>query len=61
LVLSADDLAKARAYFVEAEAARQKNQGSGTMKVALRAATPVLRMSSAANPSLATHACSWRR
>lgn len=42
LNLSADDLAKARAYFVEAEATRQKNQGSGTMKIALRAAGPVL-------------------
>lgn len=42
LNLSADDLAKARAYFVEAEAIRQKNQGSGTMKVALRATAPVL-------------------
>ncbi|MBI5383978.1 MAG: hypothetical protein HZA90_04755 [Verrucomicrobia bacterium] len=42
LNLSADDLAKARAYFVEAEAARQMNQGSGTMKVALRANAPVI-------------------
>ena len=38
--LSADDLVRARAYFVEAEAIRQRNQGRGTMKVALRKAAP---------------------
>ena len=42
LNLSAEDLAQARAHLVEAEAVRQKNQGSGTMKVALRATAPVL-------------------
>ena len=42
LNLSTDDLTKARAYLVEAEAVRQKTQGSGTMKVALRATAPVL-------------------
>jgi hypothetical protein len=38
--LSANDLAKARAYFLEAEATRQKTQGRGTMKVALRKTVP---------------------
>jgi hypothetical protein len=42
LNLSADDLARARTCFVEAEALRQKSQGRGTMKVALRASAPVL-------------------
>jgi hypothetical protein len=42
LTLTDDDLTKARGYLVEAEATRQKNQGSGTMKVALRTTAPVL-------------------
>jgi hypothetical protein len=42
VTLGADDLARARAYFVETEAARQMDQGSGTMKVSLRATVPVV-------------------
>lgn len=40
--LSADDLAKARAYFVEAEVQRQTSQGCGPLKVALRGTAPTL-------------------
>ncbi len=40
LALDAADLARARAHFVEAEITRQKNQGAGAMRVALRATAP---------------------
>ena len=42
VTVSADDLARARAGFIEAEAARQKNLGRGTLKVALRPTAPVV-------------------
>ena len=42
VTISADDLTKARAYFVEAEALRQKNQGRGVLSVVLREAAPVM-------------------
>lgn len=42
LHISADDLQKAQAYTVAAEAARQRNQGSGILQAALRAAAPVV-------------------
>ena len=42
VVVSADDLAKARSYFIVSESARQKSQGSGVMKVQLRKTAPIL-------------------
>ena len=42
LNLSADDLVRARSWFVETEAARQGIQGRDVMKVAVRAAAPVV-------------------
>lgn len=42
ITISADDLAKGRAYFQEKEIARQKNQGQGTLTVALRADAPTV-------------------
>lgn len=42
VTLNADDLAKARAYFVQAEAERQKKQGNDTLKVALRKVPPAV-------------------
>jgi hypothetical protein len=38
--ISADDLAKAQNYFIEREAERQKKQGQGVLKVALRNDAP---------------------
>ena len=42
VTISADDLAKAGAYFVEAEAQRQQNRGRGVLTVALRDNAPVV-------------------
>jgi hypothetical protein len=40
LRVNAEDLGRARAYFLELESARQKDQGLGWLKVALRATAP---------------------
>ena len=42
VTVSADDLAKARSYFVEAEAQRQQNRGRGVLTVPLRDTAPVV-------------------
>ncbi len=42
LRVTADDLKNAQSYFVQSEAQRQQNQGTGTLQVALRAAPPVV-------------------
>jgi len=42
LSISADDLQRAQAYFVRSESRRQKRQGIGTLKVALRPSAPTV-------------------
>src|SRR6185503_3004834 len=42
VTVSADDLAKARSYLVEAEAQRQQNRGRGVLTAILRDKTPVV-------------------
>lgn len=42
VTITADDLARARAYFVEAEAQRQQSRGRGVLTVALRDTAPVV-------------------